>query len=301
MRTPLPLPPKPYRHPRLSGDGTRLAVQITDLSGHSDIWLYYLDGKTQMQQLTGKGSNSRPIWTRDSKRLTFTSDQGGTESIWWRPADGSGLAEQLTHADREFPHWPDSWSPDGRLLAFTKYRQGEQHIWTLSPDQGAEPKMIAGGRATQQAGGADFSPDGHWIAYRSNDPAPHIQLQPFPTTGALYDIAGQGASYPVWARAQLIYRRNVSVVNAAGALQGRLVAVDVTTDGSVRFGSERALAPTTGMQVFLGSRDYDVTAKEDRLIVIFPESQERVATVPRPRINIAVNWFDELKKRIRTP
>src|SRR5262249_31011789 len=89
-KTALLLPPRPYRHPRLSPDGTRVAVQTTDAAGRSEIWIYYLDGKTQMQQLAGKGSNSRPVWTRDSKRLTFTSNQGGSESIWWQPADGSG-------------------------------------------------------------------------------------------------------------------------------------------------------------------------------------------------------------------
>ena len=297
MIAPLPLPPKPYLHPRLSPDGTRLAVQTTDDRGHSDIWLYYLDGKTQIQQLAGKGSNSRPIWTRDSKRLTFTSNQGGTESIWWQPADGSGPAEQLTHADDGLPHWPDSWSPDGRTLAFTKYQQGEQHVWVLPLDNRDGVKMVAGGRGLQQAGGADFSPDGRWIAYRSNEGRPHIQLQPFPTTGAKYDTGQKdGGSYPVWAsQTRLIYRRDVQ--NASGALSGvGLVAVDVTTDGSPRFGDEHPL-PAAGMLVYFGSRDYDVTANGDRLIVILPQNQERAAAAPRPQINVVQNWFEELKKR----
>jgi serine/threonine-protein kinase len=298
MKTPLPLPSKPYRHPRLSPDGTRLAVQTTDDSGQSEIWLYYVDGKTQIQQLAGKGSNSRPVWTPDSERLTFTSSRSGTESLWWQPADGSRPAEPLTRGEDGLPHWPDSWSPDGRTLAFTKYRQGEQHVWIFSTEKGAEPKMIAGGGANQQAGGAHFSADGRWIAYRSNAPTPHIQLQPFPVTGAVYDIR-QSGSYPVWAsRDRLIYRRNVE--NVANALPGGLVEVEVTTEGSVRFGSERML-PTTGIQVFFGSRDYDVTAGGNRLIVIFPENQERAAAAPRPQINIILNWFEELRTRVKTP
>jgi serine/threonine protein kinase len=301
MKTPLPMPPKPYRHPRLSRDGTRLAVQTTDDKEHKDIWLYYLDGKTQIQQLAGKGSNSRPIWTRDSKRLTFTSDQGGTESIWWQPADGSGPPEPLTHAEEGLPHWPDSWSPNGGTLAFTKYRQSEQHIWILSLADRAQPKMVAGGLVSQQAGGADFSPDGRWIAYRSNEGRPHIQLQPFPTTGAKYDTAQKdGGSYPVWAsKERLIYRRDVQTAGVPLSGVG-LVAVDITTDGGPRFGNERTL-PAEGMQVYFGSRDYDVTASGDRLIVMFPENQEHGSAAPRPQINVVLNWLEELKKRVSAP
>jgi len=64
-------------------------------------------------------------------------------------------------------------------------------------DKGAQAKKVAGGLGSQQAGGADFSADGRWIAYRPNDPKPHIQLQPFPLTGVQYDIR-QGGSLPVW-------------------------------------------------------------------------------------------------------
>jgi hypothetical protein len=61
------------------------------------------------------------------------------------------------------------------------------------------------------------------------------------------------------------------------------------------------MLPTTGIQVFFGSRDYDVTAGGNRLIVIFPENQERAAAAPRPQINIILNWFEELRTRVKTP
>jgi dipeptidyl aminopeptidase/acylaminoacyl peptidase len=284
----------------LSPDGTRIALHTTDDKGRSEIWLYYLDGKTQMQQLAGKGNNSRPIWTREGTRLTFMSDRDGTESIWWQRADGSAPAEKLTHAETGLPHWPDAWSPKGQILAFTKYRQGEQHIWTMSPDEKSEPKMVVGGRDPVQAGGADFSPNGEWIAYRSNENGPHVQVQPFPTTGAFYNIEGQGGAYPVWAsQERLIYRRNVVIVNTENPVPGELVTVDLTTNGAPRFGSEQRLQ-AQGILVFFGSRDYDIALNSPRLLGIFPENQDRIAAAPRPQINVEVNWLRELKSRVPT-
>ena len=81
-KDPLPVPPRPYRHPRLSPDATRLAVQTTEASGQSAIWIYDLDGGNQMRQMTGPGNNMRPIWSPDGEWLTFVSDRGrGAENL----------------------------------------------------------------------------------------------------------------------------------------------------------------------------------------------------------------------------
>lgn len=296
-REALPIPAGPYRHPRLSHDGKRLAVQTISADGRREIWVYELGSSSQIQRLSGEGNNSRPIWMPDNKTLTFTSDRGGTESIWSQPADGSRPAVQLTKADGMLPHWPDAWSPDGRTLLFTKYVPGDQTIWALSLDNLEKPMLVAGGKSSHQAGGADFSPDGNWIAYRSNEGRPHIQLQPFPTTGAFYDTAqDEGGSYPMWSPdgSQLIYRRDVN--DASHALEGKLVAVDVSSKGSPLFNNERLL-PTKGLQIFFGYRDYDIASKDKRLLVIFPEKQAEPAAAERPRINVVLNWLEELKKQ----
>jgi len=144
---PLKLPPRPYRHPRLSPDGTRLAFQTTDANNDSQIWVYDLNGKSEAQPFHPEGSNSRPIWTRNGERLTFTSKRGMAESIWWKMADDSGRAEPLTQAEGNTSHQSDCWSPkDPRLLLFTAFAEGKgvQHVLTLSLDE-KEPKEIAGG------------------------------------------------------------------------------------------------------------------------------------------------------------
>jgi Tol biopolymer transport system component len=250
----------------------------TEGGGKKEIWVYDLDGKSQIQRLAGDGNNSRPIWTPDSQRLTFTSDRKGAENIWWQPADGSRPAESLTEADKGLPHWPDVWTLDGKTLVFTKYNTGEQTVWMLSPGAGAKPQFIAGGVGDDQAGGADLSPDGHWIAYRSNTTSPpHIQLQPFPVTGARWDTASEGGSYPMWSKdgRELFYRRVT-----ASAVIGTLAVVDISiAGGSPRFTNERVL-PIQGIQVFFGNRDYDITKDGKRMLVIFPEGKTEPQLAP---------------------
>jgi Tol biopolymer transport system component len=294
----LAVPPMAYRHPRLSRDGTRVAAYTVDASGESRIWVYDLDGKSQIQPLAGKGHNSRPIWTPDGRRLAFTSDRDGTEAIWWQMADGSSPAERLTTGEAGLSHWPDAFSPDGKFLGFTKYRTGFQEIWTLSLDNERALKMVAGGTGTNQAGGLDFSSDGRWIAYRTNKTNPnHIQLQPFPTTGVEYDTASAGGSYPVFSRngRQLFYRRQV----AGDALaEGLLAAVDVSPGPAPRFTNERVL-PLRNIRVFFGHRDYDVSIDGNRLLVVLPENgAEGQRAAPPPEINVVLNWFEELRSRV---
>ena len=311
VRDPLPAPAMPYLHPRLSPDGTRLAVQTIEANGESNIWFYDLAGTTQIQALAGPGNNSRPIWTPDSQRLTFSSDRGGTESIWWQPADGSRPAEPLTEPEEGMVHWPDSWSPDGRTLALTKANAGmtngilsntiDQHVWTLSLDDGAEPQFVAGDIPPNesQAGGAEFSPDGRWLAYRSNEGGAHIQLQPFPMTGAVYDIAGPGGAYPMWSRdgSELFYRRAVDTPIQQGP---QFIGVDVSLDPSPRFTNERIL-PIEGMSYFFGYRDYDIAPDGERFLMIVPETEAAVSVQEIPQIHVVLNWLEELKERVTVP
>ena len=111
--------PGRYVAPRLSPDGSQLAVQTNEGNNKGDIWVYDMSRNTQIRRLTQGGTNIRPIWTPDGERVTFASVRDGAQGIFWQPADLSGGAERLTTADDGAEHWPGSWSPDGRTLAFS--------------------------------------------------------------------------------------------------------------------------------------------------------------------------------------
>ena len=110
---PVPAPPRPYASARLSPDGTRIAVEIEDRN--NDIWVWDLRRETLTRVTSDPGRDESPVWTRDGRRLAFTSETGGVMgTIFWRPADGSGQPEQLGDGSRI--QRASSVTPDGRQL-----------------------------------------------------------------------------------------------------------------------------------------------------------------------------------------
>ena len=76
----------------------------------SDIWTYDLSGTTEIRRLTFDGKSRFPVWSSDSRRVTFQSARDGDRGIFWQFADGSGTAERLTTAAADEEHVPESWS-----------------------------------------------------------------------------------------------------------------------------------------------------------------------------------------------
>jgi serine/threonine protein kinase len=295
--------PADYSSPRVSPDGTRVVMQTTlgtpfDTQS-SRIWLYDLSGETALRPLTPQsGKNFQPIWTTDGERVTFASDRDGTVSIYWQAADGSGVPERLTTAEPGTEHWPDSWSPDGRTLVYQIVAGADYDLWTLSLDSPDEPRPFADG--TQRQHGGVFSPNGRWLAYGSNEESPEaeqIYVQPFPPTGEVYQITRESGAFPVWSPdgTALTYRRRVLSGAAEAGL--RLVQTEIIDGDRFAWRNEREL-PFERFLVFGGVRDYDFMPDGQRLVMVFPAVDNPAEAAQRPRINVVLNWLEELKARL---
>ena len=299
------LVPRRYYNPRVSPDGTQLAIQIADDAigldragvgedGQSDIWVYNLSER-HIRRLTHEGNNGSPIWTRNSERITFASDRDGTTSIYWQPADNSDVAERLTWAEEGTVHLPGSWSPDDKVLSFTGGIPSSVgagfDVWTLSLD-GTDPQVLAGGPGLQ--GAPAFSPDGNWVASTaSDDGLVQLYVEPFPNpNGVKHQITGDGGSRPVWSPdgSELFYRRSEARFIIRDSNQ--LVGVDITTEPGLVWGNERLLP----ISVVNAERSYDIMPDGQRFLIVAPPEE-----VPHPRINVVLNWFQELKERVPVP
>jgi serine/threonine-protein kinase len=294
---PLSLPPAGYQSPRISPDGRFLAVEtVNDPAGL--VWVYDLSGTSAIRKLTQGATATRPIWTPDSKRVTFGWEQDGKQGIFWQLADGSAPPERLTTAEADTVEIPESWSPDGRVLSFARVRGGFSvtgwSLWTLSRDPGATPVLLADSPDSNEFGSM-FSPDGKWIAYSTTGEGFKIYVQPFPATGARYEVASAGASWPVWTRdgSELIYRP--STISPSASEGPSLNVMSISTRPTFQFGTQQKL-PIKDFLVFTNYRDYDLTPDGKRLVVVRP-LQQPAERVPH-QIHVVEGWFEELKQRV---
>ncbi len=269
-----------YETPRLSPDGKRLAVTIRD--NNTDVWVYDL-GRGTLTRLTFQpGEDETPVWTPDGKRVTFSSVIGGTRSLRWKAADGSGAEEQLLAA--EYHRHIGSWSPDGTVLAF----QDEDpttgwDIWyvSLEGDHTAEPFLST--RFDEEW--PMFSPDGRWVAYVSNESGNNeIYVQPFPGPGGKQQVSIDGGEEPTWSPKgnELFYRSG-----------DKMMVVAVELGPTFTQGTPQMLFD--GMSGGLAGRpNFAVTADGQRFVMV-KEEEEGAA-----QVTFVLNWFEELKRLVPT-
>ena len=244
-----------------------------------------------------EGENTRPIWSRDGAQVTFASRRGGRWGIYRRSADGSGAAERLAVLEEgDGEPWLGSWSSDGGTLSFTRARGFERSVWTLSPESAG--LQLFADAANGFPRGSAISPDGRWLAYFSEEEDGennNVYVQPFPATGEKYKVSEAGGTFPLWSRdrSELFYRRALSEFDDFP----RLIAIDVETEDGFSWGTERPI-PIEGFAVFNGYRDYDIMPDGEQFVMIFPAAQGDSSDSGPDRINIVMNWFEELKQRV---
>src|SRR5712691_10947982 len=139
-----------------------------------------------MTRVTFTQRNVRPVWTPDGKHIAFQFRSPGANSMQWIRADGAGEAQPLLES-KQLNLAPYSISHDGRRLAFTELHvDTSTDLWMLPLDV-SDPEHPKPGKPElflptppNQAYPA-FSPDGHWIAYTSNESGRNeVYVRPFP-------------------------------------------------------------------------------------------------------------------------
>jgi serine/threonine-protein kinase len=284
---PLPAPPRPYSAAILSPDGRLAAVGIGN-----DIWIYDLNRDT-LTRLTFDGRNINPYWTPDGKRVVYSSDKNGTQSVSWRLADGSGPEEHLFTG----PGLPRGglFTPDGRSLIYSQTGpQTLSDLWVLplegTPDA-RKPRVFLQTPFNETT--PHLSPDGRWLAYVSDESGRYeIYVRPFPGPGGKWQISTEGGQSSTWSPKgnELFYRTGRSNEN--------LMAVDIQTQPTFSAGKPRLLfeAPKAAVQPLAGlATDYSPSPDGQRFLMVRAKEQQQTAAT---QINVVLNWFEELKQRV---
>jgi eukaryotic-like serine/threonine-protein kinase len=277
---PLTAPAHSYESPRFSPDGQRIAVATG-----GQIWLFDLSRETLTRFTFEGNANSRPVWTPDGKRIAFYSNKDGPLNLFWQLADGSGGLEKLATSD--FINVPLSFSPDGQLLAFHEVtpKTGNDILVLRLSDRKAQPFL----RTPFNESDPRFSPDGHWIAYMSDESGrSEIYVQLYPGPGGKLQVSRDGGVEPLWNPngRELFYRNG-----------NKMMAVAITTQPSFTLGIPQLLFERSYVLATVPISNYDVSPDGRRFLMIKPTEQEQAA---RTQINIVLNWFEELKRKVPT-
>jgi Tol biopolymer transport system component len=171
--------------PSLSPDGRRAAVQRA-VQRNTDIWL--LDGARTSRFTFDAALDRWPIWSSDGSRIVFTSTRKGQINLYQKPSSGAG-AEALLVESPQITVASD-WSADGRfLLYFSIDPRSAGDLWVLPTEGNRTPWVFLKTGFMERWG--QFSPDGGWVAYESNESGrDEIYIRPFATTAA----SGAGAN-----------------------------------------------------------------------------------------------------------
>jgi Tol biopolymer transport system component len=207
----------------------------------------------------------------------------GGQNIFWQLADGSGGLEQLVTSD--YTQAANSWSPDAQLLAFIEINPTTGYdIWVLRlSDRKAQPFL----RTPFNESAPQFSPDGHWLAYTSDESGHYeVYVQPYPGPGGKWQISTEGGTEPVWNHngRELFYRNG-----------NKMMAVDIATQPSFTAGKSRPLFEGPYVPTPVTFPNYDVSPDGQRFLMLKPTEQ---AQAPPTQIIVVQNWFEELKQKV---
>lgn len=186
--------------PRLSPDGTRLAMQRVDpTTGNPDIWVLDLARRTWAPVTRAPSLAQLPVWAPDSARLTFVSGTPQAMRLAIAGADGSGELASLPCPG--FRCEPSDWSRDGRWIVVNAL-DGERgsDVWMLPTEPGGTPRALVTGPFIERD--ARLSPDGRLAAYVSEESGrPEISIRVIDGGSRRRDVVSAGGgSQPVWTR-----------------------------------------------------------------------------------------------------
>jgi len=278
-------PPGSYNHPRLSHDGKRVAYDAVDpQNGLSDIWIFDLVRRVPTRLTFEPENEAYPIWSPDDQTIAYSYQQSnGGFDIYKKPSTGAGVSERL-FASKALKFSID-WAADGKTIFLQSndpYQRNNWDIIRLSPDTGAAVDVIATkfNEAVPQ-----ISPDGRWLAYISDQSGTsNVYIEPFPQTGAKYQVSTGGGVQPRWRRdgKELFYRM----------VDERLASVTIKTTGkgleistpTVLFTSH--LAAASGV----GGMQYDVSPDGQKFLM----SVSKVEGI-RP-LTLVTNWTADVNR-----
>jgi eukaryotic-like serine/threonine-protein kinase len=245
----------------------------------SDIWLLDVERGVPSRFTFRPGLSSSGIWSPDGSTIVFESDN---RTIYRKPANGTGKEELLVTGG--INNRPLDWSRDGKFVVYQNYGGTTGTDLMLLPLQG-DQKPVPYLQTSFNEGNAQFSPDGRWMAYASNESGqPQVYVQAIPASGAKWQISPAGGDQPRW-------RRDGKELYYISA-DRKLMAVSIKNDTAFEAGAPQPLFELNPVYPPLSGRFvYQPTANGQKFLVV-----ANVGGEVAPPITVVLNWQAGLKK-----
>jgi serine/threonine protein kinase/Tol biopolymer transport system component len=262
-------------------DGKRAVISVFDRIGRNYVlWIYDLVRNLRSRLTVDPGNELEGVWSPDGSQIVFSSDRRGRRDLYRKPTGGTG-AEEFLYADGLVKN-STSWSPDGKFVMY--YSQGDPKtgpdILVLPLTGDRKPIPFLKTNFSEQYG--QFSPDGHWVAYMSNESGRNeVYVAQFPGAGGKRQVSVAGGTLPRWRTdgKELFYLD----------LGGRLMASEVNIKGSeAEVGTVR---PLFGPLPNGNGYQYAPSADGRHFLAVVPNDQ--AAAEP---LTLIQNWPATLKK-----
>jgi Tol biopolymer transport system component len=271
---------------RLDGTGRKVLVQgggygrIVQVDSRS-AYLLYAQADSLVRggstRLTNGGLTFTMALTPDERRVVYSSGLPNS-NLYWRSIDGTGEEERLTTSPNT--QYVESVAPDGTVAAFTEIdpvRNADIWLVSLDRDRKVRPFLQTAFAETNP----DFSPDGRWIAYQSNESGRfEIYITSYSEPGSRIQVTTAGRFRPRWSRdgRELYYRFN-----------DRTMMTPITPSGAeLKSGAPQLLFSGN----YLGDGDF---ARNTGPFVMMRDNGQDTAG---KTIYLLMNWFEDLKAKL---
>jgi Tol biopolymer transport system component len=259
----------------LSPNGRTVAFSQVEDDRRNQIWLLDLMRGAPDRFTSGPFRALLPQWNSKGDEIVFTRDEG---------AEGGGLGVKRLGSERsssmtELRTFGVAYDWHGKPLLFAMQTStGVYNFWRLTTDSSRKPEPWFSSKFAHSA--AQFSPDGRWVAYSSNETdAYQVYVRRFPEADRQVRVSTAGGNSPNSPRWRpdgqaVFYLRN-----------DVLMQVDLDIGENVKPGVPRQLFP-------LGENCGYAVLPDGRFVVCRP-----IDPVPPPTITVVLNWVAGLKPK----